>query len=265
MLLETIEKTQTITQTTVKDNDVLVVILLYKNPAFKGTPRPFDLEICGKKMWKYTELACSDYEIKTTFCTNETDVIAILKPMLNDKKYTLVLYSDTPLLRKSTVDDITSYAKARQINAMKLKRGYIFNTEYLRQIDMVQNTITQDFGTNDFTQIDGPKAFTEVCALMKKRILDFHTQNGVLLHDTQTVFIGVDCIIEAGVEIFENNSIGGKTFIGRGTRLYSGNRIENSIIKENCILENCLLQNTKLERDTNLVQNKQIQNLKGET
>lgn len=256
MLLETIEKPETIMEKEVKDNEVLVVILLYKNPEFKGTPRPFDLEICGKKMWKYVELACNDYEIKTTFATPETDVIAILKPMLNEKEYTLVLYSDTPLIRKKTISDIVNYAKSKQINAMKLERGYIFNTEYLRQTTAIQNTITQKFGIEDFTQINNPKTFTEVCGVVKKRILDFHTQNGVLLHDTQTVFIGVECIIEAGVEIFENNSIGGKTFIGRGSKLYAGNRIENSIIKENCTLENCNLKNTKLERDTKLISNK---------
>ena len=232
------------------DEDVLVIILLNKNPAFRGNARPFDLEICGKKMWKYVELASSDYEIKTTFCTPESDVIGIVKPMLNNKPYTLVLYSDTPLIKKTTVNEIVAYAKAKGVNAMKLRRGYVFNTEYLRQENMIQGAITNEFGEDDFFIVENPTTFATVCQTMKKRILDFHMQNGVLFHDTQTVFIGVDCIIEGGVEIYENNSIGGKTFIGRGTRLYSGNRIENSIIKESCTIQNSFLQNAKIERDT---------------
>lgn len=233
-----------------KDGDVAVIILFVKNPSFKGCARPFDLEICGKKMWKYVELAVANYELKTTFCTPETDVISCIKPMLNDKTYTLVLFSDTPLISLSTVEDIVAYAKAKQINAINLPRGYIFNTNYLKTIDKIQTPITTQFGTDDFFVVDNPKAFAKVSEIVKNRILDFHMQNGVILHDTASIFIGADCIIESGVEIFENNSIGGKTFVAKGVKLFSGNRIENCIIKESSTLQNCFLSSAKIERES---------------
>lgn len=87
------------------DSDVQAIILLYKNPNFTGILKPYELQICGKKMWEWVELACSGYSIKTVACTPETDVLSLIKPLLTNKKYTLVLYSDTPLLTNSTIEN----------------------------------------------------------------------------------------------------------------------------------------------------------------
>ena len=84
------------------NEDVLVIILLNKNFDFVVSRTPYDIDICGKKMWEWVALSCGDCEIKTTVCTEESDILTLIKPYLNNKKWTFVLYSDTPLFSTST-------------------------------------------------------------------------------------------------------------------------------------------------------------------
>lgn len=237
-----------------KTSEVAVIILLYKSPDFKGFPKPFDLEMYGKKMWKYVELACSDYPIKTTTCTNETDILGLIKPMLTNSKYTLVLYSDTPLIKKSTVKKIVELGMGKDVNVMKLIRGFFFNTEYIRQADSIISTIIEKVEEEDFLSAYDNTHFGKVCAVMKKRIQDFHIKNGVLIKDTNLVFIDSDVIIESGVVIEHSNLIKGQTYIGKNTILESGNYIKNSIIKDNCVITLSYLENVKIESGQVLTQ-----------
>ena len=47
-------------------HDVMVIILLEKNVNFKNFIKPYELPICGKKMWEWLLLATSGYKYKTT-------------------------------------------------------------------------------------------------------------------------------------------------------------------------------------------------------
>lgn len=228
-------------------SEISVIILLYKNPNFRGFPKPFDLEIYGKKMWKYLELACSDYPIKATICTSEKDVLGLIKPMLSDSKYTLVLYSDTPLIKKGTIKEILAIARSRDINVMRLTRGFLFNTEYIKQADSIHGTIIEKLDEEDFLTVFDSKQFEFVSQIMKSRILDFHQRNGILIKDTNSTFIDADVIIESGVVIEPFNVLKEQTFIGKNTILQSGNIIINSIVKDNCNISHAHLENTKIE------------------
>ena len=83
-------------------NDVLAIVLLYRNANFKGVIKPYNLEICGKKMYEWTMESVSDFEVKTIACDDHSNIVPLIKPLLNNKKTTIVLYSDTPD-RKSVV------------------------------------------------------------------------------------------------------------------------------------------------------------------
>ena len=116
-------------------SDVLVIVLLNKNFNFGATRTPYELNICGKKMWEWTSLCVGDCEVKTTVCTEESDILTLIKPYLGSKKYTFVLYSDTPLFSAKTFDEALTYFALRQANVLKLKRGYVFDTEYIKNTD----------------------------------------------------------------------------------------------------------------------------------
>ncbi|MDD4816135.1 MAG: hypothetical protein PHQ62_03265 [Clostridia bacterium] len=233
-----------------EQNDVAVIILLYKTPNFVGFFKPFDLELCGKKLWKWVELACNEYSIKTTFCTPESDVLTLIKPMLTNKKYTLVLYSDTPLIQKNTIEEILTYARAKTANVVNLTRGFVFDTEYIKTVDKIQNNLVERFNEEDFITVYDLKQLEFVGQILRQRILDFHQKNGVLIYDTNSVFVDADVIIESGTIIEPNNFIKGKTLIGKNCKLESGNQICDSIVGENCVLKSCYVCCSKIEKNT---------------
>jgi len=232
------------------ESDVAIILLLYKNPNFKGFLKPFDLELCGKKLWKWLELACNDYPIKTTFCTPESDILTLIKPMLTNKKYTMVLYSDTPLIQNNTIEEILTFVRARTANVVNLTRGFVFDTEYIKTVDKIQNNLIERFNEEDFITVYDLKQLEFVGQILRQRILDFHQKNGVLIYDTNSVFIDADVIIESGTIIEPNNIIKGKTLIGKNCKLESGNVICDSIVGENCIIKSSYVSCSKVEKNT---------------
>lgn len=233
-----------------EDNgDVLVIILLFKNPNFPGILKPHELELCGKKCWEWVELACSNYDIKTITCTPETDVLSLIKPLLSDKKYTLVLYSDTPLLTRNTIEEILNFVRVRDVNVLNLIRGYVFNTEYLKNAEDIKGTLIEKFNEDEFVIAYDLKQFEFVGQVLKHRILDFHLMNGVVITDINSTRIDADVIIESGCKLEPNNVLKGKTYIGKNCYLEGGNIIIDSFISENCILKTSYIFNSKIGKN----------------
>lgn len=231
-----------------EDSDVLCIILLEKNPNFKGFMKSYDLPICGKKMWEWVNLATDGYTTKTISCTCESDVLSLIKPLLDEHKITVVLYSDTPLIQKSTLREIVSYFASKQKNAMKLTRGYVFDTEYIKTADSLVSTQTEYFNEEDFITVYDLKQLNFVGEILRNRILDFHLKNGVLI-EGNNAYIDADVIIEPGVKILGHNILRGKTLIGRNCVLEGGNFVENSIISENCRLVQCHISSSRISEN----------------
>lgn len=217
-------------------HDVMVIILLEKNVNFKNFIKPYELPICGKKMWEWLLLATSGYKYKTTTCTDETDILSLIKPLLENQKYTAVLYSDTPLIKKSTFEEIMTFVESRDMNALCLTRGYVFNTQYIKNANNIQVGQTEYFDEEDFMTAYDLKQLTFITDIMRNRILDFHMKNGVYIENPQSTFIDADVVIETGARILSNNALRGKTIIGKNCFIDCGNIIDNSIISEGCIV-----------------------------
>ena len=241
-----LEKQALMQRTTQTQSDVSVIILLFKNPSFKGTNRPFDLEICGKKMWKYVELAVNDYPIKTTIIEPSTNIFSLVKPMLSQSRWTLILYSDTPLIQKRTIKEIIAYAEAKGISALRLTRGFIFETQYLKAMDSMASNLTQHFGDDDFTTAFDARQLEFISQIMKSKIIEYHQHNGVYIMDNNTTFIDADVVIENGVVVHPMNVIKGTSIISRNCTLKCGNVIENSIIGEGCTLCGAAITGAKI-------------------
>ena len=232
-------------------NDVLVIILLNKNFNFGATRTPYDLTICGKKMWEWTSLAVGNCEVRTTVCTEESDILTLIKPYLNnDKKYTVVLYSDTPLFSAKAFDDALSYFALRQANVLKLKRGYVFDTEYIKNAESLMAFESTDIGTEqDFFEVSDMSKLYDVTEILRNRILDYHIANGVIIENKNTTHIDSDVIIGAGSVICGNNSLYGQTYVGKNCVIEPNNTIRDSIISDNCILKSSYIQGSRLSEN----------------
>lgn len=232
------------------NDDVLVIILLYKNFNFTTTFTPYDIDICGKKMWEWVALSVGECEIKTTVATKESDILSLIKPYLNNKRYTMVLYSDTPLFSSATFMDIMNYVRARGVNALKLPRGFVFDTNYLRTITSLLSDNVVNFGNeHDFFEVDTPQKLYEVRQITKQRILDFHISNGVSILDKNSTQIDADVVISSGAVIGQNNVISGLTYIGKNCKIEPNNIIHDSVISDNCVIKCSYIDQSRISEN----------------
>lgn len=232
--------------------DVSVIILLVNNEKFKTVEKSYNLEIYGKKMWEWVALATTGYPMKKVECIKDNDIISLIRPLLTKTKYTAVFYSDTPLLKRKTFLEIMDYVRVRDINVCKLTRGFVFNTEFIKNNDKIYSIISQVFDEEDFITAFDMRQLTFINDIFKSRICAFHEQNGVQIIDANSCYIEADVIIEPNVIIYPNNSLIGKTYIGKNVVLKPNNVIENSIINENCKIISSVIRNTKIQANSNI-------------
>ncbi|MBE7082137.1 MAG: hypothetical protein E7378_00435 [Clostridiales bacterium] len=230
-------------------SDVLFIVLLYKNEEFKARA-PYDIEILGKKMWEWVALAGDGAKIKTTPCTKDTDIVAMVKPFVNNEKYTVVLYSDTPLISRANVLEILDYVKARDLNVLRLKRGFVFNSKYLLNCESVLASENKLFDGQEFEMVNNFDKVQNVTKVLKNMILDFHKANGVQIADDVSTFIDADVVLEKNVTIEPNNHLKGKTYIGENTVLEPNNIIKDSIISNNVVVKASYISNSRISENT---------------
>lgn len=88
--------------------------------------------------------------------------------------------------------------------------------------------------------------------ILRKRINQFHMDNGVTLIDRNTTYIGSEVVIGYDTIIYPNNLLEGNTIIGKGVTLYPNSRIVDSTIDDyvtvtsSVILESFVGKNTKV-------------------
>lgn len=84
----------------------------------------------------------------------------------------------------------------------------------------------------------------------KKRIIEKHIANGVVITDTDGLLIEDAVTIDSGVIIEGNNRILGQSHIGEKAVIKSGNIIEDSDIGALCTLEKSIVKNSRIGKNT---------------
>ena len=90
----------------------------------------------------------------------------------------------------------------------------------------------------------------EAEAILRKRINEFHMENGVTLIDPLTTYIGADVVIGNDTIIYPNNTLEGKTILGKGVLLHPNNRIENSVIEDEVTIASSVILSSKVGKKT---------------
>lgn len=242
------------------DKQVQVVLLLVNNPNFK-VEKPYNLNMCGIKMKEWIIKSIKYAPIKEIEIDETDDLISVLKNVdLGNQKYTLVLFSDTPLLKRKTILEIIEYVSIKKLSVLKLTRGYVFETEYLKTIDKLYAPQLHYFDEEDFITCFNFKQFSLINDILQTRIINFHMKNGVLFYNPSSCNIDVDVVIEKGVKVYANNVLKGKCIIETNSQLLEGNKIENSIIKNDCVIENSHINKSFIEENCVIKPNCVIEN-----
>ncbi len=240
--LQKIGDTQTLLKTENTEwisKETLVVVVKAKG----GYSPNFDL--CGKKMIEWVSMATSS--CKQVVIDEPEDVLSAVKPLVEGFDFVAVLYSDTPLLKRETFNDVMNYFSTQRLNVLKLARGYVFKTEYLQTAKMLMSSAITPFGTDDFQVVDNAEKMSYAFEKLNQRILDYHKQNGVVMFGEKTIYIDADVEIEDGVVIYPNNIIKGESYIGKNVILESGNYILDSIVSDESFVCQSYLEKSKVE------------------
>ncbi|MEG1751850.1 MAG: hypothetical protein RR140_00435 [Clostridia bacterium] len=231
------------------DDQILFIILLCKDSQFENNLKPFNIQILGKKMWEWILPVAGNYEVKTTSYSSESNILQAIKPLLTSAKHTVVLFSSTPLITNQTVLNALEYVKAKDSNILVLPKGYIFNTEYAKTADSITGTPTNLFGVYEFMEVSTPESLANAQNVLRKRILEFHQKQGVILDSPETTWIDAEVVIEKNVKICANNTIRGKTLICKNAILDVGNLITDSIILQGALIIMSSVQKSKISEN----------------
>ena len=210
-----------------------------------------NIEILGKTMLEWVSLSLCDMPF---VCIDNNDELA-LPELIRDyldmqKEYTVVLYSDTPLITRKTVGEAVETARLNNLNVMRMTRGFVFKTDYIVATEKIYTDKTYYFDEDDFVTAYSFKQVSFIADVLKGRILTYHMNRGVQFEDSASTFIGCEVSIGANVIIGPNNNIVGKTVIKDNARIKRGNSIEDCIIDEGAEIESSKLVHSFVGKNT---------------
>ncbi|MBR1985230.1 MAG: hypothetical protein IKA31_05745 [Clostridia bacterium] len=227
-----------------KDYKVNAIVLLVENSRLN---EGYSLDMLGKQMKEWVRDCVSHFDCKFVSLQEKDNPLEIVKPFIGEEDYTIVLFSDTPVLKASTVLDVLDYATTKQLDFCKLPRGFIVNSQNFKANKIETSAEPNFVEKEDFFAVFDCKTLATAKTILKNRILEKHLKNKVIINDLNSVVI--DCQVEIApfVEINSNNVIKGNTKIEKLVKLKENNVIENCLINEGCEIFCSVLKNTTIE------------------
>lgn len=257
--IETKLDLQTLRENENKTSQICAVVLKVNCKNFGLSQKTYNLKILGKTMTEYVANAVFDAEVKFAECEYGDEILSVAKAVTNpNSKYTIVLFSDTPLFQHKTFLQIMEYVEVKKLLALKLTRGYVFQTNYLLSLESMPQMQIQYFDEEDFVTCSSLKQFALVTEMQKNRILDYFMKNGVIIVDPASTFVDAQVDIAPNVVIEPFNTICGNTIIEGGVVLKSGNHIENSIICQNTCAEKSIIKESFVGKNCVIAENCKI-------
>lgn len=232
-----------------KEYKVNAIVLLVENNRLNNG---YNLPLFNKQMKNWVRDAVSHFDCKFVNFNDKDNALEVIKPFVEDEDYTIVLFSDTPLINASTVLDVLDYATTKQLDFCKLPRGFIVNTKSLINNQMSLSSEPTFVEKDDFYTVFDYKTLAVAKDKIKNKIIEKHLKNKVVIHDINSTYIDCDVEIAPLVEIYANNVLKDKSIIKQGVILKENNIIESSIIGENCQIVSSFISNEDIDAGTKI-------------
>lgn len=213
------------------DNPKIRVIILKNNSVALKKENTYNIQIMGKSMLQWVQDAVKKYPSKSVDYSNQ-DIIEFVKPLLEDEDYTLILYSDTPLLKESIIDKIIEYATIKNSAIIQLPRGYVLNTQLIKNNSFEYSSKPQFFEGEDFLIVNNFTNLQVAQKIIKNRIITNFIKNGVNILDGN-VYIEANVKIGKDTIIYSNTVLLGKSIIGEKCIIYPSVTIIDSEVEDN--------------------------------
>ena len=239
MLTETLRKIEI----KFKDDSLIFYLLSDKNA---------NTMLCGRSMIDWVKEATKDFSY-IEFDYDGSNLQDFMRNRLVNAKYSVILFSNTPLLTKLSLLKIVEYITTKEIKACKFNGGFAFNTEYLKIAKEIQFDSFLPLETEDFLVVDDARKLKLAKSILQDRIIQKHVANGVEFIGNSIIDANVE--IEKDVIVFPNNILKGDTRIGSKTILKENNVIDNSIIGSDCCILSSNIINSKIEENVYVLTN----------
>lgn len=150
-------------------SNICGIILKVSYPTLEDTS---SIEILGKPMLDWVSFALGESYCGSVVNSDGLPLPVLVRPyLIKESEYTVVLYSDTPLITRKTVLDAVTALKQNDLNALKMTRGYVFRTQYLLSIDKLPPISPYYFDEEDFMTAFNYKQIGMLTDALKNRII----------------------------------------------------------------------------------------------
>jgi bifunctional N-acetylglucosamine-1-phosphate-uridyltransferase/glucosamine-1-phosphate-acetyltransferase GlmU-like protein len=210
--------------------DCEAIIFLVDYTAYSNDINSYNINIFGRSVLEYVSTALQDVKFSVVAYDDKTDILNTVKRLKSQNRFTLVLFSDTPLLRYSTIYLAAQIADRENISVLRLPRGYIIKNSELDNIGSLDEGKTFSLNEEDFFVVSDYKKLENAGSKLRNRIIDYHLKNGVQIIDRGSVYIDAEVIIQPDAIIYPNNTIKGKSTVYGGAKIYENNLIDGSVI-----------------------------------
>lgn len=227
------------------ESTVSYFILCKKGQNIIGATDAYETLIAGEKIVSWVARACDNAKILEVF-DNGDDINAVM-PYLTNSEYTVILSGNIPLLTKQSLKNVLQYAMRKNMNACRLKGGYIFKTEYLADVGEVLSVDTYNLQTNDFFKVENFESLEYAKKEISKRIFAYHTKNGVNFEDCNITKVDANVQMGFGANVFSNSQIlsgsklGEDAVIGRNSIIFQSQIGADCKISDGVVIKNCII------------------------
>ncbi|MDR0462352.1 MAG: hypothetical protein LBG88_03420 [Christensenellaceae bacterium] len=217
-------KTKVVAAVDVDADDVFAIILVPQNL--------IDVDICGFKTNEWVKQSVSAYKSIAVEVKRQDDIIGIVKQHAGDgnKKYCVVVYADTPLLKAETIEQALSFTATYKHKAVQLPRGWVFEVDYIKTAEHVKSVHMPSLDEDDFLIAYNYVQIATITTYFRQRINEKHMSNGVYITDPYAVYIDAQVKIGHGTKIGPSVMLRGATEIGKNCTMLNAVEIKKSKI-----------------------------------
>ena len=216
-------------------NDDVRIIILRTD---RGADKPdADSDLLGRTLAEWVKGAMRGMETELTEYRDGDDILPAVRPLLPEAKpITAVLYSDTPLLTYSAVNECLARFRAECRRALKLPRGWVLSTEYAASCEKIEADKVISLGDEDFLTVFNCNQLAYASDIMRSRINYYHMNAGVTIVDPAATLIDANAVIEPGAKIGPYTVIKGRTVVRSGAEIGSHCEISSCVIESGAVV-----------------------------
>ena len=209
--------------------DIFVLVLMPHLPAF-GVDKPLDIDVCGRTFTGWIEHTVEPFEHAKVEISKSDDILSVVRNNAGRHKWTVVVYADTPLLTRESIELAVAYASTFEHKAARMPRGWVFETAGVKDTQLVEASPVPNLDEEDFIVAYNYAQVALVSSIMRGRINTMHLRKGVHIIDPMNAYISAEATIGKGTTIGPGVVLRGECKIGKHCHISNYVEIKNSII-----------------------------------